>query len=154
MPDHARQQIRYAFRDLLNGGPIWGNRVYTGRSTALSAKELPGLLVVAGSETVEVSSADAEGLKLDRIPEIVIVGYAAGRDVQDRLDAIALEVEQLVAAAAEDTTSDLLALIKDAVLTRTEIQFDTSVETESGVIRLVYAVGYRTTRTTPETAIQ
>lgn len=142
---HARQTIREAFVTALTGLSTTGARVYASRTQPLSRGDLPALLVYAQDENAETSS----GRTLDRTVTITVEGVAAANsDLDDTLDDIAEEVE---AAIGADPTVG--GVVRDAVYQASEIEFDPDGETQGGMIRLAFAVDYRTTESNPGTIV-
>lgn len=151
---HARTQIRREVKQALHNLPTTQGRVFTGRAYPLSEKERPGLFVVTPTERSEVSSIGA--VKLDRVAEIMIVGYADGPQdsVEDLLDQMALEVEQAIAVSLADKSTGLGVLVKEMVLVRTEKNIPTDeAKRVIGEVRLAFETLFRTTRAAPETII-
>lgn len=150
---HARQQIREELVPVLTGLPTTANRVFAGRPYPLSEGEIPGLFIVSPDERSEVSSIGA--VKLDRAVNVIVIGYAkaSSNAIENDLDRMAMEVEQAIGAAVNNVASDLMALIKEMVLTRTEKNISFDAEKPSGDIRMTFETLYRTARAVPETAI-
>ena len=151
---HARRQIREAFRDVLMGLPSTASRVFTGQALPLAGEtELPGLVITAtaaeGGEQAEVDTLDP--VKYARSLPVTVIGYALGGDIEDKLDQIALEVEQAVGTDFESATGRLRALCKNVILVNTTTALE-QLNTIAGEIRLTFAVMYRTARPTPQTA--
>lgn len=153
---HARRQIRDAVAALLANRPTTGANVFSGRAHDLVEGEIPGLIITtaaAEGERAEVSSFGST-VKLDRSVRIAVIGYAVeGKDTENVLDQIALEVEQAIAAAQDDTASLLMSLIKDVRLATTQLGIASENNKRAGQVRLVYEFDYRTTRAAPQTAI-
>lgn len=152
---HVRRQIREAIKAILVNHTVAGKNVFTGRAHALTEAEIPGILITAaaqGGERSEVSSIGASNT-LDRTVPIVVIGHDEGREVEDRLDAIAVDVERLLGLAREDGASPLMLVAEDIDLVRTEISIFGEAAERAGEIRLFFEVLYRTARAAPETPL-
>ena len=146
---HPRQQLRHAVRDHLAAqlpdGGYWTpaeGRVYTQRTIDLEPDELPLILVTAREEDVQpVNTSDWDGGDRRTLP-IQIECYAkALDDVDDRLDALCLGVEQamggLLVQGLETTHLRLL---------RTESDVDSEGEVPTGAARMTFEARYLSDR--------
>lgn len=144
---HARQQIRASVAAILTPNSA-GAGVYPGRSTDFQAGDLPALTVHTDRETVSDQTTVGRPRQQWREVELVVTGYTTtGGEVDDALDALAVEVETLLAA---DNT--LGGLARDCWLLTSSIERDTQ-STHAGAITLTYRVSYIVTETDPETLI-
>ena len=85
---------------------------------------------------------------LARDLSLVVDAYVRAVDTfDDDVDALCVQIEETIAA---DYT--LNGLVKDSVLTSTEIDFDGDAERPVGVARLTYTIRYVTTIGDVETA--
>ncbi|MEK9751744.1 MAG: hypothetical protein VW338_00835 [Rhodospirillaceae bacterium] len=148
---HIRQQVRAAVAAALDGLPTTQGRVFTARPFPLSTGELPGFVVFIVGETNDVSSASGGSVKLDRLMELVLVGYAEGLGVEDTLDAMAAEAEARIAESFPIGGGN--APIQQILIARTEIAVDGDARTRAGEIRMTFEVRTRTTAADPETAV-
>lgn len=145
---HARQQIRERIASNVGALTTTGSRVFQSRVYNLEQSSLPALLIYSKSETDERDTFQTmDGLT--RNLAVVIEGYANGAsNLDDTLDTISEEVE--IAVAADPTCN---GLAKDCSLEATDIDFDGEGDSPVGVVRMTWAVLYRTTTTAPGTAI-
>ena len=142
MTTHARQQIREAVATRLTGLAATGSRVFQSRMRA--QKTLPCLLIACGDERIEQGIQTAQ----DRSLEIIVTGLAkATANVDDALDAIALQVETAIASAPFTTPNCLLSLAG------IETGFDESLEAPVGEIRLTFKALYFTSAANPGAAL-
>ncbi|MGF7175848.1 hypothetical protein [Azospirillum doebereinerae] len=131
---HQRTRIRHAVAALL--API--APVSVNRDDPLQAGELlPCLAVFTPGEGVQEIT---NGRRQLRTMELVVDGYArAGAELDDRLDALALDIEARIAAGQK-----LGGLADKAVLVRTVTDRVTGGELRAGVVRLTFALTYQT----------
>lgn len=142
---HPRQQLRHAIRDHLAAelpdGGHWtpaGARVYAQRTIELEPDELPLILVTAREEEVEPLSVSEWDSADRRTLQIHIECLAlALDDVDDRLDALCLGVEQAM--------SGLLVQGLETAhfrLRRTESDVDRDGEVPIGAARMTFDARY------------
>lgn len=140
MRKHQRQLIREAAKAALLGKTAAGDRVYETRLIPYRRLELPALAVYALEEEVDSESARTAPRELARDLDLAIEGVVLpGENVDDALDALALQVE--TAIHADET---LGGTASDAILTGTEIDILIDGEEEMGVVRLIYRTRYYT----------
>lgn len=115
---HIRTQIRHALVDQLKDKTSAGDRVFAARLVVNPEGDTPAIFVSAIRETS--SRADSGGL-LERFPEVRITAIieAQSEAADDEADALALEIEQAI--AADETLSGTAF---DLSLEETEIQFE------------------------------
>lgn len=168
MATHKRGQIRQAVAQDLLGLPTTGDSVYSGRRFRVHRLMLPCLLVYFDDETTETETmvSGAPGRTQSRQGNLVVQGVyrvdqpetaddplavdpEAGLD--DALDAIALEVEERLYAAAAGTYpgAALEPLVDDWLLLRTEITAGAEGETIYGQIALSFQPYYFTREDQP-----
>jgi hypothetical protein len=107
---HPRQQLRHAIRDhlaaTLPDGGHWTpaeDRVYTQRTIDLEPDELPLILVTAREEDVEpVNTSDWDGGDRRTLPIQIECLAVALDDVDDRLDALCMGVEQAMGGIKQE----------------------------------------------------
>lgn len=145
MAHHIRRQVREAVVAALSGLPTTGSRVKTAHPFPLDGPDLPGLVILADEEAVEVDSFGGPSLILARTLRITVLGYAVGVDVENTLDAMAAEVEAAIAAAFPVGG----ALVRQMVPTGTTMQVDGDARTRAGELRLVFEAMIRTTAADP-----
>lgn len=127
---HVRTQIREQIATLVTGLATTGNRVFQSRMRPQDEESLPCLLVTTHDEEIEQSLI---GGLYQRQLELVVVGVAkSSTAIDDILDAIALEVETVMAAE------------KRASLQRIETDFDDDLDRPVGRIALHYRIFYST----------
>lgn len=137
---HQRQVIREAVKAQLLGRTAAGPRVFETRELPLKRLELPALSVYALEEAVDAASASTAPRELKRRLQLAIEGVVVlGADIDDALDALALQVERAV-----DADETFGGAASDSILTSTEIGIKTEAERPTGHIRLTYAVTYFT----------
>lgn len=145
---HARTQIRQAVVALLNGNTEAGNRVFSSRVHPLDDAKLPALLVYTPQENIGERSMQRPRTQ-QRPLQLAVEGYLKARgDIDAEADALALEVEQLIAA---DPT--LAGLVKDISLESTATQLSGEGEKPVAVITLTFAVLYCVKENAPQTAV-
>lgn len=141
MPLHQRKQIRDAVAASLaaaNTGA--GPRVSKTRIVPWSRTELPAIAVYTLSETVADGSKSTAGRELERVMQLEIIGAVkATEDVDDLLDALAVEIER---AMHKDETFG--GACGESVLATTEIAVEAAGDKPIGFISLVYDVTYYT----------
>lgn len=146
---HARQQVREAVAKALQNLPTTGTRVFTGRPDPLTPQEMPGLVVTTPNEQIsdDFSSFSGGAVKYGRSMAILVTAYDAGRPIDDRLDRMALEIEQALGA---DPT--LGGILKTLDLVRTDVSVDEATK-RIGQLTLAFEAIYRTARGAPQTII-
>lgn len=143
---HVRKQIRDRVVTELSGLTTTGQRVHNTRYFPLSPNDLPCLLVYPDDGVAEESEHDGE-LRLSRELRMVVRGVAqAQKNVEDKLDTIAAEVE----TAMSRTLNDLAV---NSMLAETRILRSNEGDHEIASVELVFAVLYRTALGAPEAAL-
>jgi hypothetical protein len=146
MPTHVRRQIREAAAGVLTGLTTTGTRVSQSRMRPRADALLPALLIETNEEQVSPHSI---GAQLQRDLTLTVRGIAkAAADVDDTLDAIALEVETALAGAPT-----LSGLASQSALQRITVDFDDSTDKPVGVIALDYQVTYFVNAGSPGTVL-
>lgn len=147
MAVHVRQQIRAALVAALTGLPLTGDRVYANRTARIDPAKTPCLVVSTTGETLETLTI-SEPI-YERSIAILVEGYVSGDALDDRLDAVGLEVEQAVAAAG-----DLDGLVKMPLeLTEVRFEFDDTTSPAVGVIRMGYTANTITSSGAPDVVV-
>jgi hypothetical protein len=145
---HARQQIRDRVVTTLTGLTTTGANVFSNRVYRLGNTELPCWLVFMTDESSEPLAMGAT-TTIRRQVQIEIEGRAiANADIADLLDTMSTEAE---AAIGADHT--LGGLVKDIILTRTEIALTGDGEQVAGIVRMTFDAVYVTATNNPETLL-
>lgn len=144
---HIRQQIRSRAETILTSGvTLATGGVYASRVYPLTEAKLPAVTVYSGSEASGLQTMGVRTLARDL--SLVIDAYVRVTDAfDDDVDALCVQIEETIAA---DYT--LNGLVKDSILTSTEIDFDGEAERPVGVARLTYTIRYVTSIGDVETA--
>jgi hypothetical protein len=144
---HVRKQIRDRIAALLDSGvALVEGRVYNSRVYALTQSKLPAITVYIGSEDSSLVTVGSKTL-MRTVSVSVDIYENATASLDDNLDALAVQVEESIAADFQ-----LNGLAKDAVLVSTEIDFSGESEQPVGVARLTFNVRYVTSVEDVETA--
>lgn len=142
---HERQGIREAVVAALIGtAPTYATaaqaRVTKTRMAPSKTAQLPAISVYTSDEAVNPPSANTAPRELKRRVTVGIEAWViASADVDDALDAIALQVE-----TAMDVDSWLGGTVTDSVLLTTEMGLKLDGERPMGCVRLEYAADYFT----------
>lgn len=141
---HARIIIRQAVIALLKGNTSAGNNVFEARVYPIDDPKLPALLVYTKLETLGEQSMSRPRTQQRELRLSIEVYVKARGKVDEDTDALALEIEQLIAA---DVT--LGGLVKDMVLDTTETQFSDDGERPVAVAVMNYAILYTVKENVP-----
>jgi hypothetical protein len=136
---HPRQLIREAAKTALVNTTAANERVVTTRRIPWRPGLLPGIGVYTLEEFVDPESARTAPRELERHPSLVVEAVLRDdvENIDDALDAIALQIE--IAIAADDT---LGGTASDCWLTKTEFEFGMQGDQEIAVARLIFSVTY------------
>jgi hypothetical protein len=145
---HARTQIRQAVIALLKGNTSAGNNVFEARVYPIDDPKLPALLVYTKLETLGEQSMSRPRTQQRELRLSIEVYVKARSKVDEDTDALALEIEQLIAV---DVT--LGGLVKDMVLDTTETQFPDDGERPVAVAVMNYAILYTVKEHQPQTLV-
>ncbi len=145
---HARTQIRQAVIALLKGNTSAGNNVFEARVYPIDDPKLPALLVYTKLETLGEQSMSRPRTQQRELRLSIEVYVKARGKVDEDTDALALEIEQMIAA---DVT--LGGLVKDMVLDTTETQFSDDGERPVAVAVMNYAILYTVKEHQPQTPV-
>lgn len=147
---HVRKTIRDKIVTLVTGLSTTGTNVFRSRVYPLESAKLPGLTVYTLDEDSQIITMGSTGNnRMDRVVEIAIEGYARETsNLDDKLDQIALEVEEAI--AADDT---LTGSAKKAELVKTNITMLGDGNQPIGAIRLLYEIQYNTTNGDVENSV-
>ena len=144
---HHRETVRDAIVAAVTSLTTTGARVYRSRVYPLASGKLPGLVVYCRSETSEPELVIGIPRRLVRVAQFVVEGYArATTDVDETLDDIAEQVETALGG------SQLGGAARDCTLASTEIDFADGGDQPLGIIRMTFAVTYRTAENAPTAA--
>lgn len=178
---HVRSHLRSQVMRLLAGLPTTADRVYRGRRRNLPAGHEPCLLVYTEDEDTALDSMAAAALQ-DRQVMLMVEGRANGTDeadLEDLLDAMAVEVEGAVLGGAPVLVTPAFGFGGDGfilgspddnfvlgvpagtdelavttVLVRTRVrQMGDRAEMLNGGIRLEFRVTYNTAEGEPTAAV-
>jgi hypothetical protein len=133
---HNRQVIRDAIVALLTNNTTCGANVYANREQALWATEVPAILVTSQKETAIPRDISGQTYIRDLTVEIHIK-VSVNETSDDALDAIALEVEQIM---GDDKSLSGTAL--GSTYLTTDLTFDASGQTDKGVAVMTYQIQY------------
>jgi hypothetical protein len=145
---HARTIIRQAVIALLKGNTGAGNNVFEARVYPIDDPKLPALLVYTKLETLGEQSMSRPRTQQRELRLSIEVYVKARGKVDEDTDALALEIEQLIAA---DVT--LGGMVKDMVLDTTETQFSDDGERPVAVAVMNYAILYTVKEHQPQTLV-
>lgn len=141
---HVRQQIREAAITALTGLTSTADRVHGTRLRALSADDLPALLITTADETIEPVGID-QPQWIERSLALRIIGLVKQTESLDNaLDTIAAEVETVMGAAAP--LGDLAEVVG---LESIETELEAVLDKPVGVIVLNYRIRYTTAANAP-----
>jgi hypothetical protein len=137
---HQRQIIREAVQAALIGHTDAGTRVSETRMEPLKVSELPAVSVYSENEVVSPDSKNTAPRELARDLDLAVVGWVrATADVDDALDALALQIERVMHA---DSTFGGVA--SDSLLSSTETGIKVDGDRPMGAVKMVYTVRYYT----------
>lgn len=138
---HQRKLIRDAVTSILiAAATAAGSKVYPTRVLPFVLPELPVISVYTLDESVDPDSANTAPRELTRTLSVVIEAMSApGPDIDDTMDALALEIE--TAMHADPYLGDVCV---DSLLASTEIESIEEGDREVGWMALTYSVTYRT----------
>lgn len=144
---HVRTQIRSAVQTTLHGSTLADTRVYAARRTPLPEDDYPAILIYTPRELADAEMGeDREYVR--RLTINIDVLSEALDDLDDKVDAVAVQVETLLAA-----NRTLGGVCMDLWLTETEIGEPREGENHHGIARLTYVADYTVAETDPETAL-
>jgi hypothetical protein len=137
---HRRHIIRNAVREQLLEKTAAADRVFKSRVVPFKRLQLPALAVYALEEPVDPESRSTAPRELTRNLQLrVECVVAASEDVDDAMDALALQVEDAI--DADETFGGEAA---DAILASTSLEIGERGDQPIGVVSLTYAVTYYT----------
>jgi hypothetical protein len=137
---HQRQLIREAVKAQLLGKTAAGARVFESRMAPWRTVELPAISVYTLDETVDPDSQATAPRELTRTLRLQVLGVVQLKDdVDDRLDALALEVER-----ALDADPNFSGTAFDSILQSVQLAIDTQGDRPVGELQMIYSVTYHT----------
>lgn len=138
-PTHRRKRIRdAAMAALLAASTSAGSRIFSTRSVPWRRLQLPAVSVYALSETSDDQQTSPR--ELYRTLTLAIeAAVEAGENIDDTLDAMALELER--AMHADSTLGEVCG---DSMLVGTELEVAEQGDKPIGLLRLTYKCWYRT----------
>jgi hypothetical protein len=140
---HQRQVIREAVVAQLKGRTSAEDRVFKSREIPLKRCELPAICVYTLEETVDQDSRQSSPRRLSRPLQVAVeLVVENSEDVDDVIDALALEVEDALEADPFFGSSCV-----DSMLASTQIGIDVTGAKPVGRALMAYAVLYETTAT-------
>lgn len=140
MAPHQRAAIRHAVRDLLIGQTSAGSRVHATRILPYRKHELPAISVYTLEESVDPESRETAPRELDRRLQLEVAGWVApAADLDDAMDALALEIEKAMHADRY-----LGGTVADSVLDGTTMGLHGEGDSQMGLVTLTYDVTYQT----------
>jgi len=144
---HVRKSIRDRVESVLSSAvSSVSGRVFASRVYPLTGPELPAIAIYTNSESSGLQTMGTRTLMRDL--SLNVDAYVRVTDTfDDSVDALCVEIEEAIAA---DFT--LNGLVKDTVLTSTEIDFDGEADKPVGVTRLTFTIRYVTSISDVETA--
>ena len=146
---HARTQIRNAVTTLLLNNTSAGAKVYESRIYPLDDPKLPAILIYTKQETVGDQMSMSKPRTQHRELQLTIEVYVkANSNIDETADGLALEIEQIIG-----NDPSLGGLVKDTILSTTEIQYSDEGEKPIAVITLTFAVLYAVKENVPQTLI-
>lgn len=156
MPLHERQALREAIVAQLKGPDndrtAAGARVRKSRQAPNQTDALPAISVFSSDEPIHESSAGTSPRELKRIVRVEIIGWVIGSaDVDDALDALALEIEtamdiDLGFRTTEEIENGDPSYAYDSILESTVLGEKLDGERPLGAVSMTYACEYRTGR--------
>lgn len=150
MADHVRDQILAALKTTLTGLTTTGARVFADRTDPLAADEVPGLVILQGSEsntylTMGYPRTVAASLSVQVNAYDARTGAQA--DARKRANTIAKEVQTAIGVDV-----DLGGLSQDVRIAGTEFDLDSESDLTNAVAEMRYEITYHFKETTPDVA--
>lgn len=139
---HARKILRDAVTAALS---VTSANVFTKRLGALQDTDLPALVVRSGDETISPQNLNGD---LDRRARVTVQGVVQATDdeVQDAVDALIVEVEEVLADFR-------LAGVQLFQLTGLRVEPDAATSDRKGAFELEYSAQYVTQFGAPQTIL-
>lgn len=144
---HVREQIRDAVVTAVTGLTTTGSNVYKSRVYPLRESNLPGLNIYTLPESSEPITMDRPRT-IQRVLNVEIEIHVKGvADVDETIDDICAEIEEVLG------TSNLSGLVKDLVLSDTDIDLTGEGDQNHAFARMTWQAGYHTTENDAENAL-
>lgn len=135
---HPRTVIRKALAALLIGNTAAGQNVFTSRTGAFMSRELPAIAIYTTDEAVD--DGETSPRRYTRNPDVVVQLVAeVDKDIDDVLDALALEVEDIM---LPDATWG--GLVEDSLLTKASTFLASNGKYDVGCHELTFVTKYET----------
>lgn len=148
---HARTQIRDALATLLTGLSTTGAHVFKSRVRQLAQNELPALVVFTANESITPLTPHPNHIDTREL-DIAVTGYAQVKeDIEDRLDQIALEVEQVINAT--ESANTLGGLVDGLQLQSIKPEIVGEGERLTGQLSMIFNCSYRVSASAPQTIL-
>jgi len=149
MADHRRKVIRAAIVAKLTGLTTTGSRVYASRVMPMDDVGLPGLIVYAGAEEIDVDTDSRVSRVQERALYIIVEAYdKISTGLDDKLDLILSEIETALLAPGAISSASNIDLVEID-----EPEIDAGLEKPVGKMRMTFRVQYLTADGDPTTAI-
>ena len=146
---HLRRQIREGVASAITGLATTAGRVYQSRVYPLQSAELPGLLISTDSETAEVQTIHSPRIYERALAVDISIVVKATDDIDDRIDAIAAEIEVALAWPV----SALASICKLLTLKGIEIEMFGTAEKPIARGKMTYEAEYYTAENAPDVAL-
>lgn len=137
MSDHPRKAIRDAVKTILTGATDAGEKVYTNRARHTFPAELPVILVYTTEENSEVRAVSPNAELARTLKLVIEIPMKADDTLDDRLDAIALQVETVM--GRDDT---LGGTANFSFLSGTVMGLDAESKYQIGALVMTFDVNY------------
>ena len=141
---HVRQQVRERAGTILTGLSLTGSNVFESRLYPLIDADLPCILITTDGE--EIIESTISGVVQRSILLNIAIKDKLTTDLDDRIDAISIEVETAIA-------NDTSAILRNSALVDVEIELDPDGDQPIGTAKLLYRVQAFTAPNDPETLI-
>ena len=141
---HVRQQVRERAGTILTGLSLTGSNVFESRLYPLIDADLPCILITTDGE--EIIESTISGVVQRSILLNIAIKDKLTTDLDDRIDAISVEVETAIA-------NDTSAILRHSALVDVEIELDPEGDQPIGTAKLLYRVQAFTAPNDPETLI-
>jgi len=141
---HVRQQVRERAGTILTGLSLTGSNVFESRLYPLIDADLPCILITTDGE--EIIESTISGVVQRSILLNIAIKDKLTTDLDDRIDAISIEVETAIA-------NDTSAILRHSALVDVEIELDPEGDQPIGTAKLLYRVQAFTAPNDPETLI-
>lgn len=149
---HVRKAIRDAIAELMRGTVTAGGNVFPSRLFSLDEGQLPSISVFTTDESnaetitkVTLGSASRAAMLARALPVIIEAHAVMDDDIDDTLDALAVEIETAMASPVTVAGREI-----PAQLVSTQTTFSADTDLQVGVLRLIYTATYSTREDAPD----